>query len=120
MLRTHCKIVQENGEQIDVTEEFIDNFVDEQVLEDIKSQCCFIGPSISSDDEKINDDKNTICGVTFNIQQQRIYIPGFVRSNVCQVLFEKNDDGNSIASIIFECVKKVQISCYQMLVINAK
>ncbi|CAF3568775.1 unnamed protein product [Rotaria socialis] len=105
LLRQHALVIQQ-GQKQPFNEANIT--LPEDVLEDIKVRCCFISPfpraqiyakSKLGSDEPIKEASS----VDYPLGAETIiHIPGIVREFACEVLFEQDIDGKSVATLILD------------------
>jgi len=80
------------------------------VLEDIKVRCCFVGRR-QCDKEAIPVKYPLEGGITLNVD-------GKLRAHAADLLFEGDDEGKSIATLILDSIKKCPIDCRKQLAEN--
>ncbi|KAJ3044898.1 hypothetical protein HDV00_000180 [Rhizophlyctis rosea] len=125
LLKNHGSLVQEGGTERDAS--LSDKFVESlplEFLENTKAQACYVGAFPKYQDvsdevrEKVypyrerqfpytiynSDAEPALCTVDASDQ---ILVPGWVRERAAEVLFEGDDDGCSIATVVLDAILKV-------------
>jgi len=99
----------------------------EAVLEDIKVRCCFISPFTRAQifaknkvlPNKSNDSFKEASPVNYPFSPDTIiHIPGIVREFACEVLFEQDIDGRSIATLILDTLIQSPVDLRRQLADN--
>ena len=125
LLKNHGSLVQEGSSEGDAS--LKDKFVESlplEFLENTKAQACYVGAFPTFED--VSDDvrervypyrersfpytiynsnaEPAICTVDATDQ---ILVPGWVRERAAEILFEGDDDGCSIATVVLDAILKV-------------
>ncbi|CAF0903363.1 unnamed protein product [Didymodactylos carnosus] len=105
--------------------------LDQEILEDIKVRCCFVSPFeraqiyaendlLSPEKQRKNDDVFKSAGnVDYPVVSDMIiHIPGIVRELACEVLFEQDIDGKSIATLLLDSLVQSALDIRRQLADN--
>ncbi|KAJ3088322.1 hypothetical protein HK102_009040 [Quaeritorhiza haematococci] len=114
MLVNHASLVLETGERAPLTQSFVDSLPLE-LIENIKTQLCFVGhyPTLAHLADQSAEGVDLPYKVFTSLASPAIFtvdadtkisIPGWLRERAAEVLFEGDDDGNSIATCILEAI----------------
>ncbi|CAF0902455.1 unnamed protein product [Adineta steineri] len=82
----------------------------EDTLEDIKVRCCFVSPFTRAQmyaETKLGSDESfkEASSVEYSLGADTIiHIPGIVREFACEILFEQDIDGKSVATLILDAL----------------
>ncbi|XP_028396133.1 actin-related protein 10-like [Dendronephthya gigantea] len=90
----------------------------EKVLEDIKARTCFVGPKISI---PVNEARppSMVHSVDYPLDGGKLLrVEGQIREQTCDVLFEGDDEGKSIASLILDAIINSPIDTRKALAEN--
>lgn len=115
-LKDTCKITMENGEEKPVSS--LLECLNQQILEDIKVRCCFvtnINRAKSIHDVTIyGEDSSKLPKPPYGLEYpldggKVLHIPGSLRENSCEVLFEQDNEEKSISTILLDSIIKCPI-----------
>lgn len=116
------KKLLENGKQLvgDKTEEKIDVEISEKILEDIKIKSCFVTTLERSKQiqEKNSELKSPPDFKYYLNGSTTLMIPGSIREESCEVLFEQDNDRISVSTIILDCLLKSPVDTVKQLAKN--
>ncbi|CAF3423644.1 unnamed protein product [Rotaria sp. Silwood1] len=99
----------------------------DDILEDIKVRCCFISPFTRAQiyaknkftPDELKDPFQEASSIDYPLDSTTIIrIPGIVREFACEVLFEQDIDGRSIATLILDTLLQSSIDLRQQLANN--
>ncbi|UJR08550.1 hypothetical protein I4U23_012811 [Adineta vaga] len=85
----------------------------EDILEDIKVRCCFISPFTRAQSYSKSNSDGTFkeaASIEYPLGPETlIHIPGIVREFACEVLFEQDIDGKSVATLILDALLQASL-----------
>ncbi|CAF0951532.1 unnamed protein product [Rotaria sordida] len=124
LLEQHAVIIRQGKKQ---SFKSVKIKLSEDTLEDIKVRCCFISPFTRAQtyakNKYIPDESSESFKEASSIDypldgMMIIRIPGIVREFACEVLFEQDIDGRSIATLILDTLLQSSIDLRQQLAKN--
>ncbi|ELU12418.1 hypothetical protein CAPTEDRAFT_226238 [Capitella teleta] len=95
------------------------NSIDESILEDIKVRCCFVTSHERATMYNANEPLEGPPAVRYPLKGDRVAtISGKIRERTCEVLFEEDCEGRSLASLILDAILQSPIDMRRTLAEN--